>query len=124
MSGEDGDVVTADAADAEVVSLLDDEYARALLVVIYDEPHAADELAETLDAAPSTIYDRLSRLREHDLVVERQRIDPDGHHHKTYRARVDRVVVEFTADGVEVTVDREPTDPADRLSAAFDDLRP
>lgn len=131
MSDEDGSEaaagppeVTADAAEAEVVSLLDDEYARALLVVAYDEARAADDLAEVLGAAPSTVYDRLSRLREHDLVVERQRIDPDGHHHKTYRTRLDRVVVEFGADGVEVAVDREPTDPADRLSAAFDDLRP
>jgi len=131
MSGDDGDDapvdtldVVVDATDAEIVSLLDDEYARALLVVTYDDARAADDLAERLDAAPSTVYERLSRLTEHDLVVERQRIDPDGHHHKTYRARLDRVVVEFAADGVEVTVDREPTDPADRLADAFDDLRP
>lgn len=131
MSGDDGgdapvdtlDVVV-DATDAEIVSLLDDEYARALLVVTYDDARAADDLAERLDVAPSTVYDRLSRLTEHDLVVERQRIDPDGHHHKAYRARLDRVVVEFAADGVEVTVDREPTDPADRLADAFDALRP
>jgi len=131
MSGDDGDVtpvdtldVVVDATDAEIVSLLDDEYARALLVVTYEEACAADDLVERLDAAPSTIYDRLSRLTEHDLVAEHQRIDPDGHHHKTYRARLDRVVVEFDADGVAVTVDREPTDPADRLAAAFDDLNP
>jgi DNA-binding transcriptional ArsR family regulator len=130
MSDEDGNgaaagppEVTADVADAEIVSLLDDEYARALLVVAYDEARPADELAETLGTARSTVYDRLSRLGEHDLVVEHQEIDPDGHHYKTYRTRLDRVVIEVAADGVEVAVDREPTDPADRLSAAFDTLR-
>lgn len=123
MVGEDTGVVAVDADDAEVVSLLDDEYARAVLLVTYEQARAADELVERLDAAPSTIYDRLSRLAEHDLVVERQRIDPGGHHHKTYRARLDHVVVDLTPEGFEVTVDRKPTDPADRLTDAFDELR-
>lgn len=123
MVGEETGVVAVDADDAEVVSLLDDEYARAVLLVTYEQPRAADELVERLDAAPSTVYERLSRLTEHDLLVERQRLDPDGHHHKTYRARLDHVVVDLTPDGFEVTVDRRPTDPADRLTEAFDELR-
>lgn len=116
-------VVTVNADDADVVSLLDDEYARAVLFITYDQAWAADDLAERLDAAPSTVYDRLSRLSEHDLVVEQQQINLDGHHHKTYRARLDRVVVNLTADGFKVTIDRKPTDPADRLTDAFDQLR-
>lgn len=123
MVGENTGVVTVNADDADVVSLLDDEYARAVLFITYEEAWAADDLAKRLDAAPSTIYDRLSRLTEHDLVVERQQIDLDGHHHKTYRARLDRVIVDLTADGFEVTIDRTPTDPADRLTDAFDQLR-
>lgn len=123
MVGEDTDIVTVTADDADVVALLDDEYARAVLFITYDQAWAADDLAERLDAAPSTIYDRLSRLTEHGLVVEQQQIDPDGHHYKTYRARLDCVVVDLTADGFEVTIDRKPTDPADRLTDAFDQLR-
>lgn len=123
MVGEDTGVVTVNANDADVVSLLDDEYARAMLFITYDQALAADDLAERLDAAPSTVYDRLSRLTEHDLVVEQQQIDLDGHHRKTYRARLDRVIVDLTPDGFEVTIDRKPTDPADRLTDAFDQLR-
>jgi len=122
MSGE-GSAVAIDADDAEIVALLDDEYARAALVLTYREELAAADLAERLDVAPSTVYDRLSRLADHDLVSERQRIDPDGHHHKTYRARLDRVVAELTAGGFELRIERTPTDPADRLTAAFEDLR-
>ena len=123
MSGEGSAVVAIDADDAAVVSLLDDEYARAALVLTYREELAAADLVERLDAAPSTVYDRLSRLVDQDLVTERQRLDPDGHHHKSYRARLDRVVAELTAEGIELSIEREPTDPADRLTAAFDDLR-
>jgi DNA-binding transcriptional ArsR family regulator len=122
MSGE-GSVVTIDADDADVVALLDDEYARAALVLTYGEALPADEIADRLGAAPSTVYDRLDRLTDHDLVTEHQQLDPDGHHRKTYRARLDRVVTELTAEGFELRIDRRPTDPADRLTAAFEDLR-
>lgn len=123
MSGEGSTVVAIDADDADVVALLDDEYARATLVLTYREELAADDIAERLDVAPSTVYDRLSRLTDHDLVTEQQQLDLGGHHYKTYRARLDCVVTELTADGFEVRIDREPRDPADRLTAAFDDLR-
>jgi DNA-binding transcriptional ArsR family regulator len=123
MPGEGSTVVAIDADDADVVALLDDEYARATLVLTYREELAADDIAECLDAAPSTVYDRLSRLTDHDLVTEQQQLDLGGHHYKTYRARLDCVVTELTADGFEVRIDREPSDPADRLTAAFDDLR-
>jgi len=122
MSG-DGSAVAIDADDADVVALLDDEYARAALVLTYGEALAADEIADRLDAAPSTVYDRLARLADHDLLTERQRIGPEGHHHKVYRARLDRVVTELTAEGFELRIDRRPTDPADRLTAAFEGLR-
>lgn len=123
MVEENTGVVTVNADDADVISLLDDEYARAVLFLTYDQAWAADDLAERLDAAPSTVYDRLSQLTDHDLVVEQQQINLDGYHHKTYRARLDRVVVNLTADGFEVTTTRKPTDPADRLTDAFDQLR-
>lgn len=123
MVGDDIGVGAVDADDADVVALLDDEYARAVLVMTYKQAWAASDLADRLDTAPSTIYDRLSRLTAQDLVVEQQEIDLDGHHYKTYRACVDRVVIELSTDGFEITIDRTPTDPADRLTDAFDQLR-
>lgn len=123
MAGEDSDISTVDGDDAEVVSLLDDEYARLVLVLTYEEALAADDLVDRLDAAPSTIYDRLSRLADQNLVAEQQQIDLDGHHHKTYQARLDQVNVSLSEDGFEVRIDREPTDPADRLTNTFEDLR-
>lgn len=123
MDGEDSDISTVDSDDGEVVSLLDDEYARMVLVLTYEEALAADALVDRLDAAPSTIYDRLSRLADHDLVTEQQQIDLNGYHRKTYQARLDQVTVSLSGEGFEIRIDREPTDPADRLTDAFDDLR-
>lgn len=123
MFGEDSDISTVDGDAAEVVSLLNDEYARMVLVLTYEEALTADALVDRLDAAPSTVYNRLSRLTDHDLVTEQQQINPNGHHRKTYQARLDQVSISLSGDGFEVRIDREPTDPADRLTDAFDDLR-
>lgn len=123
MGGDDGGLPAGDLEGSDVVALLNDEYARAVLRETYDRARPVEDLIDRVDAAPSTIYDRLSRLTETDLVVERQAIDPDGHHHKTYRACLDQVLIELTADGFTVHIDRTPTDPADRLTDAFDRLR-
>lgn len=123
MCGEDPGISPVASEDAEVVSLLDDQYARLVLALTSEEPLAADALTDRLDAAPSTVYDRLDRLVDHDLITEQQQLDPNGNHYKIYRARLDQVVIELTANGFEVIIDREPSDPADRLTDAFDDLR-
>lgn len=109
-----------DGADEELFELLDDPYAREILVETRDGPQSADTLSEVCDASRSTIYRRIERLREHDLLAGEQRLDPKGHHHEVYSARLQRVTIELTGDGFVVDVDRTETDdPADRFTSLY-----
>lgn len=104
----------------EMFDTLADESARAILTATADERQPATTLAQTIDAANSTVYDRIDRLLEVGFVEERTHVGDDGDHHSTYRATSDRSNVRSTPDGLEVetgTVGRDTT--ADRL----DDLR-
>ncbi|NHN59680.1 MULTISPECIES: winged helix-turn-helix domain-containing protein [Halorussus] len=102
--------------------LLDDEYARAILVATYREPLSAEALAEECDASPSTIYRRVERLQDQRLVEAEQRLDPDGHHYEVFSARLQRVTVELTEDGIELDVDRAE-DPADRFTRLYEGFK-
>lgn len=107
----------------EVIALLDDEYARAILVETSREPQSATALGETCDASDPTIYRRLERLREAGLVTEQQQLDPGGHHYKTYEADVERVTVEIEDGEWSVEVTPREEDPADRFTRLYEGLR-
>lgn len=108
------------AVDEEVFELLDDPYAREILVETWDGAQSAEALSEACDASRSTIYRRIERLRERDLLEGEQRLDPAGHHHEVYSARLERVTVELTSDGFVVEIDRiESDDPADRFTRLY-----
>lgn len=46
----------------DVLALLGDECARRILVATRNEPMTASNLAEAIDAAPSTVYERIDDL--------------------------------------------------------------
>jgi predicted transcriptional regulator len=106
----------------EVLSLLDDEYARTILVELTKEPMSVSELCTTCEISDPTAYRRLNRLQEVDLVTEQQELDPDGHHYKCYVATVEDVTVTFADGSCEVTVTRSSSDPADRFTDLFEGL--
>jgi predicted transcriptional regulator len=116
------EVATVSDAVAAVFDLLDDEYARAILIETYDETLSAEALAEACDASPSTIYRRIERLEDQQLLDVEQRLDPDGHHYKVYGANLQRVTVELTAEGFELDVDRAE-DPADRFTRLYEGFK-
>jgi len=109
VSEDDPDVAT-------VAGLLEDETARTILTTTSQEPMSARSLESRCDASGPTIYRRLERLREADLIVEQTRPDPDGGHHRTvYAPNLDRVVVELGDGELSVRVDR-PEPMADRFT--------
>jgi len=120
-AGAAGDSDAADDPDA-VFDLLDDEYARTILVATYREPKSAEALAEACDASESTVYRRVERLKDQRLLDADQRIDPDGHHHEVYAASVQRVTVELTGDGIEIDVDRDE-DAVDRFTRLYEGFK-
>lgn len=108
--------------EEELLALIEDEYARAILAKLTTEPMSASELCKTCDMSDPTAYRRLDRLQAVDLVDEQQALDPDGHHHKRYVAVVDEVTVSFEDGEYEVAVTRTSDHPADRFTDLFEGL--
>lgn len=117
--------MTEDCDERELLSLLDDDYARAILVATSAEPMSATQLSDHCDVAPSTIYRRIDRLKEQGLVREETQYDPDGHHRSLYESRLAEVSVAFEDGELEVAFERrEPPeeDVADRFTRLMEDL--
>ena len=112
---------SAGDVDEELLTLLDDENARTILVETREQPRSVDSLSDRCGADDSTVYRLVARLQERELLTEHQEIDPDGNHYKTYAARLERVEIQFTDDGVRIEVDRrEP--PADRFTRLYEEF--
>nr|WP_245154573.1 winged helix-turn-helix domain-containing protein [Halorussus marinus] len=101
---------------ATVIDLLDDEYIRSILVETSDAPMSANELSELYDLSTSSIYRRLDRLTEVDLVGERTRPRADGHHETVYIARLDRFELAIRDGNLAWEIDRRSDDVADQLT--------
>ena len=122
MPRERESVVSEAVPVEELLSFLDDEYARQILIETTTEPMSANELAEACDASLPTVYRRIDRLTEHDLITERTHLDDDGHHYGTYTATLRAVEIELTDGGLNVDVSREPSDAADRFTELWEGL--
>lgn len=113
---EDSDLVS-------IVELLDDEYARTILAATSTEPMSASQLAERCEASPPTVYRRLERLRDQDLVDAQQQLDPEGHHYEVFTARLSRLEVELEDGSYRVEIERRERDAADRFTELFEGLQ-
>ncbi|WP_132059332.1 ArsR family transcriptional regulator [Halorussus amylolyticus] len=120
----DGDETKGDDV-ATVVSVLDDSLARSILVRTANRALSADELVEGSESSRTTVYRRIRRLVELDLLTESQELDPDGHHFNTYRARLDRVTIDLGTNGFDIDVDRQVVedDAVDRLNRLYERLQ-
>ncbi|WP_121821541.1 ArsR/SmtB family transcription factor [Halostella salina] len=114
---------------ADVLDALSDEYARAILAETSTEPMSAKTLSERCDASLPTVYRRIERLQEHDLVTERTRMKPDGGHHKVYTATLSSLTIDLDDGEYEATVERtdraadlDADDAADRLTYMWENL--
>lgn len=107
----------------ELAGLLEDEYAHAILLQTSTRAMSAAELSDACDASVSTIYRRLERLQEHDLVAEQLQLDGEGHHYRMYRARLDRIEIALEDGEFDLEVTYRPADPADRFTDLFEGLR-
>lgn len=110
-----------DEAEA-ILDVVHDEYAREILKHVSEEPQSGPELIETIDASKPTVYRRLSRLEELDLVAAQVRPQDDGHQRKVFVADVDAVHVQFDDGEVSISVDQTPDDAVDRFTKLVSDL--
>lgn len=112
----------SDEEDIEVLGLLDDDVVRTILIQTSSQPMSVDTLRTHCDVSPPTIYRRIDRLHEHDLLEVQQELDPDGHHYKTYVARLEGVSVELEDGTLDVEIRRTEEDPSDRFTRLFEEL--
>lgn len=105
-----------------IASLLEDEYARAILRHTSEQALSANDLMDRCDASKATTYRRIERLREHDLIESYQEYDPDGHHYEVYAATLEELTVRLDDGEFSVALDRT-YDPADRMTDLFNQLR-
>ncbi|ACV12772.1 conserved hypothetical protein [Halorhabdus utahensis DSM 12940] len=115
--------MTMDDGDPKaIVDLVSDGYGWRILVETRNEYKSAQTLSDSCDADPSTIYRRIERLSEADLLEVQQQLDPDGHHYKAYRANLDALHIRLEDEGFTVEVDRrEP--PADRFTRLYEGFK-
>lgn len=107
---------------AAIASLIEDEYARAILRHTSEQPLSANELMDRCDASKATTYRRIDRLREHDLLESYQEYDPEGHHYEVYAATLEELSVRLDDGEFVVELDRA-RDPADRMTDLLNQLR-
>lgn len=114
--------MTGEPEPSTVFAVLDDEYAREILVATKRERLSAKELSERHDMSRPTVSRRVNALVEQGFLREHTRVDPGGHHAREYEAVLERVEVVLREEGFAVDVDAE-SDPADRLTSIVEGMR-
>ena len=115
--------MSEDADPSELLALLNDEYARAILTETSVEPMSASTLSDRCDASLPTIYRRLERLRECELISEHTELAPDGNHYSVYEARLERLEVTLDDGDLTLEVRRRDEDVADKFTRLWEGMR-
>lgn len=110
---EDGDLET-------LAGFFEDDAARTILAETSTQPMTVNELADRLDVSKPTIYRRIERLEEYDLLTAS--IRPSGsHQEKVYRATFDRLILSLEDGTYSYRIERTER-MADRLTRFVDQL--
>lgn len=111
---------------SNVFDVFGDDLSRRILVLASERPLPADELVEMLDVSRPTVYRRVNALIEQDLVVERQQVDADGHHYKTFETTLERISFEIDDGGcnIDIRMRRSLVDQFDALWLDLEEASP
>jgi DNA-binding transcriptional ArsR family regulator len=91
----------------EFLSVLSNDYARAIMAEISEEALPAREIAQRLDISRATVYRRLDWLEEAGVLTSTMSCEPNGNHRQRFRVVVDRLALSLESDGISVDdVDR------------------
>ncbi|WP_336037465.1 ArsR/SmtB family transcription factor [Halobacterium yunchengense] len=114
--------MSEDSDPTAVLSLLDDEHARAILAAASTEPMSASELSEACEASTATVYRRIDDLTDHGLLEESINVRADGNHHRVYRATFRRFTLELEDGEFGTEVEVQSEDVADRFTRMWEGL--
>ncbi len=106
----------------ELFALLDDEYARTILTETSEQPLSAKALADACDASLPTVYRRIDRLSECELLEEQTKFNDAGRHYGVYRATLMEATIELTDGQLQTAIETDTADPADRFTELWEDL--
>jgi len=87
----------------DLLRLLNDEYARRILRVLSEGSYRGRELSERCEFSRPTVYRRLNRLENAEVVRSELRIDPDGNHCKEFFLVRDYLEVTLESGTITVT---------------------
>ncbi|MFC7042138.1 ArsR/SmtB family transcription factor [Halonotius sp. GCM10025705] len=87
----------------QLLTLLGDEYTRAIIDALGTESLPAREIASRTDISRPTVYRRLDRLETAGVVEPTMTVDPDGHHRQAF---------EVVIDGLELSLGDTAAQPA------------
>lgn len=110
----------SEASDG-LLDVLGDSESRALLVALRRESQSAKELGETADLSLPTVYRRLDRLGEFDLVTSTTEVRADGSHYRQYECAFDQTTVSLSPDGFHVTLSLDDEAVAPEQTHSGDD---
>lgn len=98
-------VLTTDGDDdqaEELLDLLDDDYVQRILEALFDAARPARDLVEACNASRATVYRRLNRLQEYELITADVELHEDGHHRKVFESTFERATIELVDGRPEV----------------------
>lgn len=95
---------TPDLPLDEILALLSDDHACAILRALDERPLPARALMDKCGMSRSTVYRRLDRLTGAGLVESTMRPQTDGHHRQEFKLVLDEVAVTVGADGLDGTL--------------------
>jgi DNA-binding HxlR family transcriptional regulator len=123
--------VSEEPALDELLELLSDQYARDILAATSERPMSANELADECNMSEPTVYRRVERLQEYDLLSEQQQIEPGGNNYNIYVATLSGLSIDLSDGRFESNLERlsEPAfpgenadDTADRFTKMWENL--
>ncbi|WP_257300391.1 winged helix-turn-helix domain-containing protein [Haloarchaeobius sp. FL176] len=86
----------------ELLALLSDDHARAILKTISEQGRPARNIAERTDLSRATVYRRLNRLEDAGLVDTTMAYHSEGHHRKHYFAEQNEFRLSFEEGDIAV----------------------
>lgn len=105
----------------DVLDVLGDDTARSVLSATHPEAKTAKEISEETDVSLSTVYRKVERLEDAELVVEQEVVAQSGP--KTvYASTIEHVTVEHGDDGLITTVTRDTEGAEDAMADRFADI--
>jgi DNA-binding transcriptional ArsR family regulator len=111
-----------EASPETLFDLLADEYARQILLAADEEPCTAKDLSSRCDASLATVYRRITRLEEHDLVEATPTVDDDGAHRQRFETTLEELHLQLSDGALELTVGRRD-ELADNFTSIWTAIR-